>query len=82
MSPAQQHVENVGLKSEAAQIVSIEHGEPGKALIVLDNGQSWTVSDDDGWLSNGYNVTIKRAALGSFVMHTPAHHTYHVHRVT
>jgi hypothetical protein len=81
LSPAQQHVASVGIKSEEAQIVGITPGEPGHATIVLDNGQSWNVLDDDGWLSNGSKVTIKRAALGSFMMRTPSHHTYRVRRI-
>ncbi len=78
----QQRVETVEVKSEVAQIVSVARGGPGQAMIVLDNGQSWRVQDDDGWLSNGYKVTIKRAALGSFLMHTSANHTYRVRRIS
>ncbi len=69
------------IKSEQAQIVGITHGASGQAMVVLDNGQSWSVLDDDGWLSNGAMVTIKRAALGSFMMRTPSHHTYRVRRI-
>jgi hypothetical protein len=82
LSPAQQHVENVQVKSEAAQVVSISRGGTGQAVVVLDNGQSWQLLDDDGWVSTGNKVTIKRAALGSFLMHTPSNHTYRVHRLS
>ncbi len=81
LSPAQQHVATLEIKSEQAQIVGITHGASGQAMVVLDNGQSWSVLDDDGWLSNGAMVTIKRAALGSFMMRTPSHHTYRVRRI-
>lgn len=81
LSASQQHVETVRIKSEEAHIVSIAHGAPGQATVVLDNGQSWKVLEDDGWISQGNKVTIKRAALGSFLMHTPSHHTYNVSRI-
>ncbi|MEP6546907.1 MAG: hypothetical protein ABJD53_05525 [Gammaproteobacteria bacterium] len=54
----------------------------GRPSIVLDNGQTWTFAEtnDDPRLGPGDAITIKRAALGSFVMTTPSHHTYHIHR--
>jgi hypothetical protein len=82
LSLAQQHVEYGGIKSEQARIVSISGGEPGQSLVVLDNGQAWKVTDDDGGLSKGNQVTIKRASLGSFLMVAPSHHVYRVHRIS
>jgi hypothetical protein len=81
LSAAQRHVAFVGPKEEAGRIVSFSANQAGHSTIVLDNGQTWTVLDDDGWLSNGDEVTIKRATLGSFLMTTPSHHTFRVHRV-
>ena len=77
----QTHVEKIQIKSEAAHIVGINQGEPGQAIVVLDNGQSWRVSDADDWLTKGDAVTIKRASLGSFLMHTPSNHSYRVRRI-
>ena len=52
----------------------------GSVLVSLDNGQSWTVKDADARLNAGDAVTIRRAALGSFLMTTPSRHTYRVQR--
>lgn len=55
----------------------------GRPILVLDNGQTWifTEAPDDSRLASGDEVTIKRAALGSFLLTTPSHHSYHVHRL-
>jgi hypothetical protein len=52
----------------------------GTVHVALDNGQSWAFGDPDALLSSGDAVTIRRAALGSFLMTTPARHTYRVQR--
>jgi hypothetical protein len=51
--------------------------------VQLDNGQTWlfTEAADDARLGSGDAVTIKRASLGSFILATPSHRTYHVHRL-
>jgi hypothetical protein len=53
-----------------------------RASVVLDNGQAWTFTEpaDDAGLRPGDAVTVKRAALGSFMLVTPSKHGYHVHR--
>ena len=52
----------------------------GSRIAVLDNGQTWVFIEQDRWPSVGDAVTIRRAALGSFIMIAPSNHTYHVHR--
>jgi hypothetical protein len=81
LSAVQRHVAVVGPKEESGRIVSLAANQTGHSIIVLDSGQTWTVLDDDGFVSNGDHITIKRAALGSYLMTTPSHHTYRVHRV-
>jgi hypothetical protein len=49
--------------------------------LVLDNGQIWKFVDPDPRLRPGDSVTIKRAALGSFLMTTPSRHSYRVERL-
>ena len=66
LSALQRHVAVVGPKQESGRIVSMAANQAGHSTIVLDSGQTWTVLDDDGFVSNGEQVTIKRAALGSF----------------
>ena len=64
-----------------ARIEAINSGPNGRTFIVLDSGQTWTIEENDGWLSKGDAVTIKRAAMGAFKLTTPANHTYYVRRV-
>lgn len=69
-----------GLKSVTARITSMAPAGMGRSRIVLDNDQTWDVLDDDGAISSGLEVTIRKATLGSFLM-SAAHHKYRVHRV-
>jgi hypothetical protein len=80
LSPVQRRVAVTGPKEESAHIVSMAVNQAGHSTIVLDSGQTWTVLDDDGWLSSGDQVTIKHATLGSYLLIAPSHHTYKVHR--
>jgi hypothetical protein len=48
--------------------------------LLLDNGQTWLLLEDGAEFSAGDSVTIKRAALGSFLLLTPAHRSYRVRR--
>jgi hypothetical protein len=81
LTAAQQHTSDLGPKSIAAHISSVSSGQIGQTFVVLDSGQTWTVLDNDGRLSAGDAVTIKRAALGSFLMKTPSNHSYRVRRI-
>jgi hypothetical protein len=81
LTAVQQHTADVGPKSIAAQISIVSSDQTGRTLVVLDNGETWTVMDNDGRLSSGDAVTIKRAALGSFLMLTRSNHSYRVRRI-
>jgi hypothetical protein len=81
LSPAQQHTTESGPKSIAAHISIVSANKAGQTTVVLDSGQTWTVMDNDGRLASGDAVTIKRAALGSFLMMTPSNHSYRVRRI-
>ena len=81
LSAVQQHTADLGPKSETAHISIVGSDQTGRTFVVLDSGQTWTVMDSDGRLNSGDAVTIKRAALGSFLMLTPSNHSYRVHRV-
>jgi hypothetical protein len=72
---------DLGPKSIAARISIVSSDQSGGVFIVLDSGQTWTVLDNDGRLAAGDAVTIKRAALSSFLMMTPSNHSYRVRRV-
>jgi hypothetical protein len=63
-----------------AVVAKVSMDRLGTVSVSLDNGQSWTFHDPDALLSSGDAVTIRRAALGSFLMTTPSRHTYRVQR--
>jgi hypothetical protein len=50
--------------------------------VVLDNGQTWVFvdSDQDAGLRAQDQITIKRGGLGSFLLVTTSHRSYHVKR--
>jgi hypothetical protein len=81
LTPAQQRTTDLGPKSIVGHISIVSSDRTGQTVIVLDSGQSWTVLDNDGRLASGDAVTIKRAALGSFLMMTPSNHSYRVRRI-
>jgi len=63
-----------------AQVAAVTTDRLGRAYVRLDNGQVWSFTAPDVLLRAGEAVTIRRAALGSFLMTTPSHHTYRVQR--
>ncbi len=71
-----------GPKSIEVHVTQVIDNGVTRPSVVLDNGQTWTFTEaaDDASLRPGDPVTIKRAALGSFLLVTPAKHSYHVHR--
>jgi hypothetical protein len=81
LSAAQQHTTDLGPKSIAAHISIVSANQAGQTTVVLDSGQTWVVMDNDGRLASGDAVTIKRAALGSFLMMAPSNHSYRVRRI-
>jgi hypothetical protein len=81
LTAVQTHTAELGPRSETAHVSIVSSDQSGRTLVVLDSGQTWTVLDPDGRLSSGDAVTIKRAALGSFLMVTPSNHSYRVRRL-
>ncbi len=82
LSQTQLHPLPVGPSAIEARIATIVNTLYGRNSVVLDNGQTWTYtdSDQDVRLAPGDQVTIQRAAIGSFLMKTPSRHAYHVRR--
>jgi hypothetical protein len=81
LNAAQLHAPPPGPQSIQARVAKVSRGRVGTAYVVLDNGQTWTYTDEDSRLGPGDLVTIKRAVLGSFLMTTPSKRSYHVQRV-
>jgi hypothetical protein len=48
--------------------------------LVLDNGQTWRLVESNPRVRPGDTVTIKRAALGSYLLVTPSRRSYRVER--
>jgi hypothetical protein len=63
-----------------AVVAKVSVDRLGTVSVSLDNGQSWTFHDPDALLRSGDAVTIRRAALGSFLLTTPSRRTYRVQR--
>ena len=82
LNQAQLHKAPEGPAAIQARIAKIVSGRTGLAYVVLDNGQTWmlTEADEDARLGPGDPVTIKRASLGSFLMMTQSKRSYHVRR--
>ena len=87
LTPAQAHPTPAAagpsaVQAHIAQIIQSATGF-GHTIVVLDNGQTWifTEAQDDSRLGRDDSVTIKHAALGSFMLTTPSHHSYHVRRL-
>jgi hypothetical protein len=70
------------IKSVSAKVARFGRSPNGRTQVTLDNGQVWEYQDDpDSLLSIGDSVTIKHAALGSFMLLTPTKLSHRVSRV-
>ena len=59
-------------RSETLKILDISHSPNGYLLLQLEGGQLWELHDGDPLLANGDSVTVRRAAMGSFLVTTPS----------
>jgi hypothetical protein len=69
-----------GPSSIKAIVSQITEDRLNNVSLVLENGQTWTFIEPDPRVRPGDTVTIKRAALGSFLMITPSRRSYRVER--
>jgi hypothetical protein len=81
LSAVQQHTADLGPQMITANISILSSNQKGETFVVLDNGQTWSLTDNDGWLATGQAVRIKKAAMGSYLMLIPSNHSYHVRRL-
>jgi hypothetical protein len=70
-----------GPDSVKATVSQITEDRLNNVYLVLDNGQTWGFIEPDPRVRPGDSVTIKRAALGSFLMTTPSRRSYRVERL-
>jgi hypothetical protein len=65
-----------------ARIAALGKSAGDHMTVTLDGGALWELVDDsDSLLAVGDTVTIKRAALGSYLMSTPTKRTHRVRRL-
>ena len=71
------------LTTTTAAVKTVRRLPPGYLLIGLDNDQVWQQTEIDShiWLEPGDQVTIRRAALGSYLLDTPGHYSTRVRRI-
>ncbi|HXP64107.1 MAG TPA: hypothetical protein VN815_01420 [Steroidobacteraceae bacterium] len=81
LTATQEHIADLGPSSQTSHISILSSDQTGKTYAVLDNDQTWIVTDPDGWLHSGDAVTIRRAQFGSYLLFTPSNHSYHVRRL-
>jgi hypothetical protein len=56
----------------SATVTELQHEPGGRFVVYLDNGQVWRQIETDNWAPprKGERVTIRRAALGSYMLET------------
>ena len=82
LSSLQLHAAPQEPQSVEAHVTQVTVDQALRNYVVLDNGQTWASTDGDLQLDSGELVTVKRAALGSFMLvSTTSKHSYHVRRV-
>jgi hypothetical protein len=64
-----------------AKVVALKYDASGHEILSLEGGPVWQLDGSDALLASGDSVTIKRAALGSYIMTTPSGRVHRVHRL-
>lgn len=82
LSSAQLHTAPQGPQSIEAHVSQVTQDQALRSFAVLDNGQTWLSTEGGLDLVSGELVTVRRAALGSYMLvSTSSKHSYHVRRV-
>ena len=63
------------------RVVSVGSSAGGRMTVLLEGGALWELDDADPLLAVGETVTVTRAVLGSYIMHTPSHRTHRARRL-
>jgi hypothetical protein len=80
LDPAQRGQTEHHLSSITARVSGFSRSKEGKIQADLDNGQAWELDEADPLLAPGDAVTIRRAALGSYLLMTPSKRSHRVRR--
>jgi hypothetical protein len=62
-------------------VVALGKSPSGRMTVQFEGGALWELEEADPLLAVGDVVTIKRAALGSYLMYTPTRRTHRVRRL-
>jgi hypothetical protein len=81
LSAVQRHTADQGPMAIEARITRVIVDQSRRDYLVLDNGQTWAITQGEMLLDAGETVTIRRAALGSFMLTSASKRSYHVRRV-
>lgn len=63
------------------RVTSVGSSAGGHMTVLLEGGALWELDDADPLLAAGETVTITRAVLGSYILHTPSHRTHRARRL-
>jgi hypothetical protein len=67
-----EHPKPAVANSLEAKVVALGRDASGRTTVELEGGAEWELlQDSDPLLAVGQVVTITRAALGSYILHTP-----------
>jgi len=67
--------------SLTGRVQALGRSSLGRSTVTLDNGALWELDDDDPLLAVGDVVTIRRAALQSFILETPTRRRHRARRL-
>jgi hypothetical protein len=67
-------------KSLTADVIDVVARRDGHQLVVIDGSQLWELDGTDWLLAKGDSVTIRRSALGAFILKTPTGRSFHAKR--
>jgi hypothetical protein len=67
----------------AAHVLRVSERADGNRVVTLDNGQTWLLTEgtSKGWLRPGDAISIRKAALGTFLLMTPSRFPLRARRI-
>jgi hypothetical protein len=65
-----------------AKVLSVGTSYSGHMTVTLEGGAVWELNESDPLLAAGDTVTITRASLGSYLMHTPQKRLHRARRLS
>lgn len=78
---AAQRTPEATLSNIEARVVKLGRSSSGRPTMRLDNGQVWELDSDDPLLAEQQLVTIRRAALSSYLLTTQHKRIHRVRRI-